>query len=163
MLAVERKPADIPELVKDLPREDWVEYQDLSFNRYGSFVVADEFASDGAAVMLPGKRGGWITQFRRYKLPKEGKWDVYMAVRADALEEKNKDDAVALRVGISPPMNNFTTRKAPALVGETYKWIKVPGSPMSYEFGDEHTLYLQPQNKATAAIYVDRLIAIRHR
>jgi hypothetical protein len=161
MLAIERKPAAKPDIVKGLPDEDWREYSDLTINRYGSFIVPDELASDGAALMLPGKSGGWIAQFRRYKLPKEGKWDVYAAVRID--RGNAAENVKALNIGISPPMG----RAKPVTVGDLadgqYHWIKIIGSPMTYEQGDEHLLYFQPIKGAVENTYVDRVVAIRQK
>lgn len=56
---------------------------------------------------------------------------------------------------------------APRTVGElgdgAYHWIKVPGSPMAYAQGDEHLMYVQPRSGMKKYIYIDRVVAIRHK
>lgn len=161
LIAIDRKPTSRPDIVKDLPDADWREYQDLAFTRYGSKTVADPAASDGVAIRLDGNNTVWAAQFRRFKLPTEGKWDLYMAVRIDKAKE---DDALpAVNVGSSPPMGRFTSGTVGELSTGEYKWIKVAGSPMTHRTEDEQIVYIQPRQGVAKYIYMDRLVAIRHR
>ena len=163
LIAIERKPAGKPEIVEGLPDADWREYNDLSINLYGAQLVADALASDGAAVRFSPKLGGWNAQFRLYKLPREGRWDVYAAIRID--RGKATDEQVALNVGKAPPMNHIQ----PVTVGELgdgkYHWVKCIGSPMGFEqdYGPGPSVYFQPRKGVTDGIFVDRIVAVRHR
>lgn len=161
LLAIERKPAARPEMVNGLPDSDWVEYSDQTINLYGAKIVEDEKASDGAALYFSPGLGGWNAQFRRYKLPKEGKWDVYAAVRID--RGKAEDEKTALKMGISPPMGRFDSIKVSDISDGEYHWLKFPGSPMTYQQNDKHLLYFQPSSKVTEGVYVDRIVAVRRR
>jgi hypothetical protein len=161
LLAIERRPSPRPDIVNDLPDTDWHEYQDLAFTRYGSKTVADPAASDGAAIRLDGNNTVWAAQFRRFKLPREGKWDLYMSVRVDGA--KDDDSLPAVNVGSSPPMGQFNSGTVGELSTGEYKWIKVAGSPMTFREEDEQIVYIQPCKDVTKYIYMDRLVAIRHR
>ncbi|MBN2713213.1 MAG: DUF4838 domain-containing protein [Planctomycetes bacterium] len=161
MISIERKPASKPEIAEGLDDADWREYSDMTINRYGSFVVPDALASDGGALKLPGNSGGWIAQFRRYKLPKEGEWDVYASIRVD--RGNARDDKTAVNLGISPPMGRFDPLKVEAVADGKYHWIKLKGSPMTYQQDDGELLYFQPIKGAVEATYIDRIVAIRHK
>jgi hypothetical protein len=162
LLAVERKAAEAPDLAQGLPSTDWIDFQDLAFTRYGSKIVADPAASDGAAIRLDGGNGVWAAQLRRYKLPREGRWDLYAAVRIDK-GGKGTDTDPAVNIGLSPPMGRFNTGTVGELGDGTYHWIKVPGSPMAYAQEDEQLVYVQPRIGMATFIYVDRVVAVRAR
>jgi hypothetical protein len=161
LLAVERRTADVPELVRALPKAQWVDYQDLSFNRYDSArIVQDAAASDGAAARMNGNSSTWAVQFKLDKLPKQGAWDVYASVRVDGEGAQEKD--VGVRVGFSPPMGLFNAGLAGALGNGRYQLIKVPGGPFRHDPDHGKGIYIQaPATKTVKYVYVDRLIAVR--
>ncbi len=163
LLAVERRTAEVPELARSLPKSDWVDFQDLSFNRYESArIVQDAAASDGAAIRMNGASSTWAVQFKLDKLPKQGDWDLYASVRVDAEGAQDKD--IGARVGFSPPMGLFNTSPVGALGGGRYQWIKVPGGPFRYDPDHGKGVYIQgPGGKSVKYVYVDRLIAVRAR
>lgn len=162
LLTIERKTPEAPDLAKGLAASDWIDFQDLAFTRYGSKIVADPAASDGAAIRLDGNNSVWAAQLRRYKLPREGNWDLYAAVRIDK-GGKGTDADAAVNIGLSPPMGRFNSGAVGELGDGTYHWIKVPRSPMNYAQGDEHLMYVQPRSGMTKYIYIDRVVAIRHK
>ena len=162
LLTIERKTPEVPDLAQGLPATDWIDFQDLAFTRYGSKIVADPAASDGAAIRLDGNNGVWAVQLRRYKLPREGNWDLYAAVRIDK-GGKGTDADLAVNIGLSPPMGRFNSGTVGELGDGVYHWIKVPGSPMTYAQEDEQLMYVQPRQNMTKYIYIDRVVAIRHK
>ncbi len=161
MVSVERRKPSAPDIAKDLPATDWVEFQDLYCNRYMAQVVSDEVASDGGAVRLPGKPHIWGIQFRPANLPKEGKWDVWAAVRVDKNKGGDGDDA--LRLGFDP--GKSASIKIGDLTEGSYKWVKFPGGPYIYDSGDKTgitTFYFSNTgNDNVKYLYVDRIVAIR--
>ncbi|MHB1158505.1 MAG: DUF4838 domain-containing protein [Phycisphaerales bacterium] len=163
LLSIERKTPSKPDLAKGLADDDWRDYQDLCLTRYGAVIVTDNAASDGAAIRLDGNNSVWAAQFRRYKLPKEGKWDVYVAVRVDR-GTGDQDTDPAVNVGSSPPMGHFNTAPLGELSDGQYHWVKVFGSPLTYAPEDEKIVYIQPRNNDSVKyIYVDRIVAIRYK
>ena len=148
LLAVERRAADVPDLARALPKAQWVDFQDLSFNRYDSArIVQDAAASDGAAVRMIGNSSTWAVQFKLDKLPKQGEWDVYASVRVDGEGAQEKDPGV--RIGSSPPMGLFNTGLVGALGKGRYEWIKVPGGPFRHDPDHGKSIYVQgPGGKA---------------
>lgn len=159
MLRIERTPATPPPAVTTAGR-DWRDYQDLSFNRYGATsIVADPKASDGAAARIPPGKKGWLIQYKFDRLPADGKWDLYVALRP-----KNDDavgDATYANVGSYPPMNRYTAVRS--VHGDSgYQYIKVPGGPFNREVNHETGIYIQSQTgKDTSAVLVDRIVAVR--
>jgi hypothetical protein len=85
MIAIERKDSTPPDLVRDLPKTDWKEVQEIGFNRYydKTVVIADPAASDGATARMDGSEGAPLIQLKHHKLPEEGLWDIYADVRVD--------------------------------------------------------------------------------
>ena len=160
ILEIERKKPEKPDFVADISPEDWVEFQDMSIIRYGSKIVADKAASDGAAVRLSGNNTVWAAQFFIYNLPPQDEWDVFLSVRIDR-GVNSKDEASAVNIGVSPPMNNFITLKTKDLSETEYKWVKAPGGPITHTKEHSHTVYVQPCKDAVKNIYVDRIIAVR--
>ena len=161
MLAVKRHPAAPPAIVAALPRQDWRDYQDLSFNRYDAArIVPDDTASDGAAIRMNGNSSVWAMQFKLDKLPATGLWDLYAAVRVDAAA--GHDASLGLRVGSAPPMNVFNTASVGLLNDGHYHFIKVPGGPFAFSANHEKSIYIQPPNAGFVKyIYLDDLVAVR--
>ncbi|PKO49646.1 MAG: DUF4838 domain-containing protein, partial [Betaproteobacteria bacterium HGW-Betaproteobacteria-21] len=163
LIAIERRTAPIPDFVSGAAGTDWVEFQDLGFNRYyDAPIVQDAAASDGAAVRMSGKSAAWSVQFKLDKLPAEGRWDLYMAIRADAGAGDLAKTAV--QVGSHPPMNRFVAVPLDGLAKGTYQYVKVPGGPFVREVNHEKGVHVQAVPAAGAEhVFVDRLIAVRIR
>lgn len=164
LLDVERHPAAPDPLVKDLAPGDWVDIQDLAFMRFDTAgVVADPAASDGAAIRMIGKSSTWAMQLPIERVPKDGEWDLYAAVRVEAEPGYEGEDGV--RVGSSPPMGLYNTGKIGALNDGQYHLIKVPGGPHRWRGDDRlRSIYLQaPAKPYISWVYLDRILAVRHR
>ncbi|WP_413436906.1 DUF4838 domain-containing protein [Sulfuriferula sp. GW1] len=161
LLAVERRTPQAPAMVRDLAKSDWVDFQDLSFNRYESAqIVQDKSASDGAAARMNGDSSTWAVQFKLDKLPKQGRWELYASVRVDAATNHDKD--VGAKVGYSPPMGLFNAGLIGTLNDGRYHFIKVPGGPFRYDTDQGKGVYIQaPGEKYVKYVYVDRFIAVR--
>lgn len=164
LMSIERTtPAPHP-MVKNLPESERVEIQDLAFSRFGSAaIVADPVASDGAAIRMSGKSSTWAIQLVVEKLPKEGKWDLYADVRVEA--EPGHEAETGVRVGSSPPMGLFNTGKIGELNDGKYHLIKVPGGPHQFRADARlDSIYIQsPAKPYINYVYLDRIVAIRHR
>jgi hypothetical protein len=161
MIAIERKDSPPPELVRDLPKTDWKEIQEIGFNRYydNTMVVADSAATDGATARLDGKEGAPLIQLKHHKLPEEGLWDVYADVRVDADGASPSD--VALSIGTMPPQNGGTDITVGQLKEGVYTLIKVPGSPFRYSQDDQSISFVRGGDFKIKYIYVDRFIFVR--
>jgi hypothetical protein len=161
-LDVERGVAKPDPMVADLPATDWADIQDLAFMRFDTAaIVSDPAASDGAAIRMVGKSSTWAMQLPIERVPKDGAWDLYAAVRVEC--EPGHDDEPVVRVGSSPPMGLFNTGTAKELSDGTYHLIKVPGGPHHWR-GDArlHSIYIQsPAKPWISWIYLDRIIAVR--
>jgi hypothetical protein len=163
LLAIERKPATRAPETAALPDADWRAFQDLSLNLYGSArIVADTASSDGAAVRMSGDSPVWAVQFKFDKLPREGKWDLFVSLRVSAAGKSS--DAAGVRVGSSPPMSRFQQVSASSLNRASYQSIRVPGGPFVFGSDHEKGVYVQAADMAAGdAIFVDRIVAIRHK
>jgi len=97
------EPARLPDIVRD--NSQWKDIQDISFQRYAgskSTIITDPLASDGSAIALARSFEGWNTQLVFDKLPREGAWWVYVALRGKGGTGGNEEIA---RVGSAPPMS----------------------------------------------------------
>jgi hypothetical protein len=161
LLSVDRTKAEVPELVRDLPTSDWVDFQDLSLTRYDSTrIVEDPEASDHAAARMPGNSPTWAVQLSLRNLPPRGAWDLYAAVRVDA--EPGHGDQVGVHVGSFPPMGLYNTELISTLGDGHYHMIKFSGGPFRYSFDRSSGIYLQSPNVSFIRyLYVDRIIAIK--
>jgi len=161
LLAIERHTPAPPALVRDMPKSDWMDYQDLGFNLYDTaLIVPDNAASDGAAARMNGNSSTWAVQFKLNKLPKQGSWELYASVRVDAAA--NHDKEAGVRVGSSPPMGLFNTGLVGALNDGQYHLVKAAGGPFHYDTDQSKGIYVQaPGGKYVKHIYVDRFIAVR--
>jgi len=161
LFAVERRTADVPEIVRNLPATAWRVFQDISVNRYDSArIVQDGMASDAAAARMNGDSSTWAVQFKLDKLPKEGQWELYADVRVDAEAGHTQEDG--LRVGAYPPMGSFTAVSVGALSDGHYHPIKIPGGPFHYDPDQGKGVYVQAvSQKYLKYVYVDRLIAVQ--
>ncbi|WP_414718690.1 DUF4838 domain-containing protein [Trinickia sp.] len=163
LLAIHRTSAVRPLRAAALSDLDWHEYQDLGLNLYGSArIVADSAASDGAAVRMDGNSSVWAVQFKFDQLPHDGTWDLFVSLRVDG--ERRSGDGAFVRVGAYPPMTLFNQVPASELTEPNYREIPVPGGPFAFQFDHEKGVYVQPIGlNSTDVVFVDRIIAIRHR
>lgn len=161
LLDIERKPATPPELAT--AGTDWHDIQDISFLRFAgdkSAVVTDSRASDGAAAVLDRSSTGWILQMKFDKLPKQGNWWLYAAVRA---EGGDAGGSVA-NLGSAPPMGCFSPIPASPSQSEVYQWYEVPGGPFSYSTDHAQSIYLQPRStEVSGKVFIDRIVALPQR
>ena len=98
LLKIERRLPSTPPPLLDLPVSDWVDFQDLSFNRYGDTrIVADQIASDGAAARMSAQTSAWNIQFKLDRLPKDGDWWLYVSLRIEGKDERTDVPAVVHR------------------------------------------------------------------
>lgn len=160
LLAIERRAATPPAQSAGLPAADWSDIQDLNLNIYSSArIVADAAASDGAAIRMPGDSSVWAVQLKFDKLPREGKWDLFVDVRVAGAAGGG-----SVRVGSYPPMDRFKQVSASTLNQGTYQSIPVPGGPFVFESDHEKGVYVQAVDmKAGDAVFVDRIVAVRHK
>jgi hypothetical protein len=161
LLAIERHTPEAPALVRELPKSDWMDFQDLGFNLYDTArIVPDKVASDGAAARMNGNSSTWAVQLKLNKLPKQGSWELYASVRIDAAANHDKD--IGVRVGSSPPMGLFNTALIGTLNDGQYHLIKAAGGPFHYDTDQSKGIYVQASGaKYVKYIYVDRFIAVR--
>ncbi len=160
MLRIERTdPPKTPPSAVVPSQSEWRDFQDLSFNRYGTTaIVADTQASDGSAAWIQPGKNGWLIQFKLDKLPSSGLWDLYVALRPESVG-KSHDKAFA-KVGSYPPMNRFTAVKH-AISDTAYQHIKVPGGPFERQVDHSRGIYVQSQTAKDAGVLVDRILAVR--
>ncbi|MFW6060046.1 MAG: DUF4838 domain-containing protein [Phycisphaeraceae bacterium] len=158
-MSINRRVAAPPKLANGLSDDAWLDFQDLDLRRYGhTSVVEDEKASDGVAIRMPGNVGVWGVQMRLDNLPPEGRWKLHVAVRIDAGEGAGDD--TALQLGVYPPMANARRPSVADLADGEYRLLELPGGPYRHDPGE--SLWLAPPNsRAIAAMYVDRVIAVR--
>jgi hypothetical protein len=107
---------------------------------------------------MPGDSSVWAAQLKLDKLPREGKWDLFVDVRVAGGGEGG------VRVGAYPPMDRFEQVPASALNRGGYQSISVPGGPFVFESDHEKGVYVQAVDmKAGDAVFVDRVVAVRHK
>jgi hypothetical protein len=163
LLTVERHASAPPELSRGLPRSDWFELQELSFNRYDSAVIVqDASASDGAAARMAGNSSTWAIHLKLDKLPKESKWELYAAIRVDA--ENGHDQDTGAIVGSYPPMALLERKSVGELNDGRYHFVKIPGGPFGYDTDHSKGVYVQAANaNYLKYVYVDRIVAVKTR
>lgn len=156
------QPTSSPDIIKNSPQ--WKDIQDISFQRYAgadSIIVSDPQASDGSAIALARNFEGWNTQLVFDKLPREGEWWLYVALRGTGGSPGSNEIA---RVGSAPPMSCFVPVRNDPSAGDSYRWIEVPGGPFRFTTDHLHSIYVQPRKGAKRSmVLVDRLIAVPER
>ena len=125
-------PGPPPKQCAGLPRRDWEDFQDCSFNMYrlGSLsrFVDDPDASDGRAALMPGGYHEWAVQCPlRDDLTADGPWRVFIVLRCDA----QTNEGPALTAGVYD-----------ARAGLSLAVITVPVADLSD--GAYHTIELGP-------------------
>jgi len=162
IIDIPRKTPSLPpvSIYRPVRSSSWVDYQDLSFNRYFKTpIVADLVSSDGAAIQVKNSGGSWVVQFKFDKLPEKGEWDIFIAVRSKYTPNLPKQGVV--KVGSYPPMNLFVSKPIAELPEDEYLYIKVPGGPFLHSVSHDKGIYLQVSGSQVAEVLVDRLIAVR--
>jgi hypothetical protein len=160
LLAIERRTASPPRPLASATPDEWVDFQDLSVNRYGgSRIVSDPIASDGAAVRMDPSSSGWNVQFKFDKLPKSNAWWLYASIRTQA--KGGTDLFPAIRVGSYPSMSCFTMVD---LADGQYHLVEIPGGPFRHNTDHSTGAYIQlVPNPLIKAIFVDRFVATKNR
>ena len=162
LLRIERRSPSAPPALSGLPISDWVDFQDLSFNRYGDTgIIADPIASDGAAARMSAQTSAWNIQFKLDRLPVDNDWWLYVSLR---IEDNERTDAPVVRVGSYPPMSCSVPVRASELAEGQYQLVEVPGGPFRRNTDQGAGIYVQAARLSpTSAILVDRIIAAKTR
>lgn len=163
MIDMERKDSTPPEIARNLQPADWVEINDIGFNRYFDKIVitSDPLASDGGTVKMPGDINGPFIQLKHHKLPEEGLWDIYADVRVEA-EDGAGPDEVAFFIGNNPPQTGGMGIKFSQLKPGQYNLIKTTGGPFRFDQSDGKITFIRGGgSKKVKNIYVDRFIFVR--
>ncbi|MFW6060610.1 MAG: DUF4838 domain-containing protein [Phycisphaeraceae bacterium] len=162
-LRIPRQVAPTPDLVRDLPDDQWIDMQDMSMIfAGGAQIVPDPKASDGTAATLPGGVKTWgIRRFFR-DVP-EGTWTLHASVRIEPdMSKPIGPEQGALPMGIYREGAGNTVRNAryyEIIDGEYHTFeigkVRIPG--------DEEgcTFFTTGGNEKNKAIYLDRLILVK--
>ena len=161
------KPAPVPDELKNLDANTWIEVQDYDF-RYNNWlelvlVVDDPAASDGRAVMKQGKHSNQITipinATTLFENTDAGAtYKIVLYVRCDATVNQG--------LGLSCGIYDQTERKMIAqknpdvseIAGPNYQKIEfeqIPLSPSMYIW------FTPPKREEVKAVYIDRVIIIK--
>ncbi|HET8701397.1 MAG TPA: DUF4838 domain-containing protein, partial [Nitrococcus sp.] len=154
-LAIARHQAPPPAVCRGLPAKDCRSVQELSLDLAGDArIIADQAASDGAAVTMSGGSGVWGIQLPLDRLlPDGGRWQIYVAARVAAASTTG----ALLQVGVYPGMRHSVY--ASELPGNGYHLIKVPGL---WQHDPGRIVWVAPPgSKSVQAIYIDRIVAVR--
>jgi hypothetical protein len=135
---------------EDLPRDQWLDLQDATFNLWnegtGATVEKDELASDKTAARMPGTHHEWAAQQSLLGKPLDANasYAVYAAVRV----EKSGDQGNAFSAGIYDTKNQVSLGQTyvacesiaddqyhvyklgtTKLHGDVYLWVAPPSNP----------------------------------
>ena len=158
-----RDPGPPPAACKDLPRDQWVDFQDNLFTLHnpGTWVttVNDTAASDGFAVRMPGTHTQWATQLPLAADLAEGNpWRVFVLLRVEATATAG--EAVTLGVYDSKTRAGLAhkTLSVADCVGPEYRSIDL--GPVQVDAG-AYVWVAPPNRPEITAIYVDRVVLVR--
>jgi Domain of unknown function (DUF4838)/Glycosyl hydrolase family 67 N-terminus len=161
-----RNPSDVPPAAcKDLPRSEWVDYNDtcLGIYSYGKFgeLKEDPQASDKGAVVMPGNHSEWATTIQLY--PEDwtgGRWRCFVVARA----EGNAKDGNAMTMGIYDKQEKKSITSKAVPVSEAF------GGYKAYDLGAHDlnrsaTLWIAPPKRPgeVDAVYVDRVYFVKEK
>jgi Domain of unknown function (DUF4838)/Glycosyl hydrolase family 67 N-terminus len=161
---VARNPSKVPPAAcKDLPRSQWVDYNDtrLEIFKYGTWgeLKEDPKASDKGAVVMPGNHSEWATTVQLN--PDEltgGRWRCFVVARA----EGKAKDGNAMTMGIYDPVE-----KKP-IVHKTVPVSKAFDGYKAYDLGAHDLnrktiIWIAPPKRPgeVDAVYIDRVYFIR--
>lgn len=166
LLSLERTyPVPPPAPVQGLPESDWVIFED-----YDLYVAAkwgrlaeDSRATDGVAARIYGDRPTWGVQLPLGSLPLEGRWRIYVSVRADLADGADLSSP-GLALGVYPPYDSgdFSTETRyplSALGDGRYHDIELPGT---HAWDGARYLYVTGVTRPDVTfLYVDRIFAVR--
>jgi len=162
-LSIRRRISAVPAFLGSVGPADRSEIQESSLLLFGpSRLVADPLASDGAAIRMPAQSTGWNVQLKLDRLPRQGKWRLFAAVRASASSRNPGETTGMLRVGSHPPMDCAATLPISSVAGSAYRFIEIPGGPHRYSADHERSIYFQSvPDRGSGDVFVDRIFAVR--
>jgi len=161
VINIKRTVTPVPDFVKHVPEEDWIEFQTEAFNLIQAKLVHDPKASNAVAAKVTGSTGAWAFQLHNRVLPKEGRWKLYASVRVDPGE--GYAASPALSYGIYPQSGASATVSFRDVRDGEYHFIEIP---WVYEYNPawptHYVWFAPPSSTVIEYLYVDRVIAIRH-
>ncbi len=140
----------VPDFCKDLPAEEWMEFQEDVFRWPNS--VRDSAASNGKARKMSNAKYSWTTQCTLPVLP--GNWRIYAAVRCEGNPDAVFSMAIYNQIRKTERGKQFRAGDYPA---DRYRWIAIGPRSLS-ESG-----YLFLASGAGVTIYTDRIILVREK
>ena len=169
MLSRFGKPAPLPEMFKNTPEKDVLDYQEYEFktvNVYGwSKLTDDATASNNRAATMPGNHREWAvsvplgTAVAYFDKDDAAKFRVYVFVRCDA----KSTEGAAMSFGVYDEATKkgiaHKNMTVPEIVGKDYKMIAL--DPIS--IGPEMYIWFAPPERKdeVEAVYIDRIIIVR--
>ena len=158
-LNMERKKPDLPDIIKNKPNANWIDFQEYTLKLCCSTLVQDKFASSFSAVRMNGNTSDWGIQLDLNSIPK-GKWKIYANVRIEKEKDLSAIDYIkpAIYYGIyKKDINNGSLINT--LKDEKYHEVEI-GS-VSIENNDNGSVWIRPPNNRNVKyIFVDRIFAI---
>ena len=159
--------ADVPDLVKGLPRARWLDLQDELFTLYkpGKWAayVDDSAASDGVAARMPADHRQWAVQCTLPMAPDLAarKWAVYIGVRVERNNEAA--DGAAFQAGVYDTrarkgLGHLAVSLPEAAPSDRYRLYQIKGARLS----TDAYIWVAPTKNPdlVKAIYVDRIILV---
>lgn len=158
-LNMERKKPELPDIIKNKPNANWIDFQEYTLKLCCSTLVQDKFASSFSAVRMNGNTSDWGIQLDLNSIPK-GKWKIYANVRIEKEKDLSAIDYIkpAIYYGIyKKDINNGSLINT--LKDEKYHEVEI-GS-VSIENNDNGSVWIRPPNNRNVKyIFVDRIFAI---
>ncbi|MBC8443133.1 DUF4838 domain-containing protein [PVC group bacterium] len=162
-----RRQADLPDLVKGLPRTRWLDLQDELFTLYkpGKWAsyVDDASASDGMAARMPADHLQWAVQCTVPMEPDLAarKWAVYVAVRVERNEEEA--DGGAFQAGVYDTrarkgLGHLAVSLSDAAPSDQYRLYRIKNARLS----PDAYIWVAPTKNPdlVKGIYVDRMLLV---
>ena len=157
-------PAAPPEPARDLPANDWIDFQDGEFwrARPGEWaeLVDDPAASDGRAARMPGSHREWAVRLPLSDdLAAGNPWHVYVSARCDATTQQGP----AMTMGIYDPAERkgvaHRAVKIAEAVGKDYRVFDLG----PHDVRGPMYLWIAPPERPDDVqhVYVDRVFLIR--
>lgn len=124
---------------------------------------ADNLASDGLAIWMPGNHTEWAVQFPVRTLPQKlrtGTWSIYASVRADDAGSGGDGSSSAMTMGVYDTKENKGAAQVSASVDTLisgYKTILIGTVTMT---PDQYVWLAPAANKRVKAVWVDRIFFV---
>lgn len=166
-LQAERQIPPIPQMVRSLKKNEWIDIQETAFNLTGANIVPDNKADDLLSASLGGGKRVWgIRYFFKEANLKPGKWKVYVRMRVQpnfsadfALDEKANG------------IHLFARNKKGSLAGRPVTFAEIidneyhyyPLAEITVPMKDDAYLVVTGGSNKTDATFVDRLILIKQK